>query len=300
MQPPAQTLADFLAEHRLPKSYADTAEQYFLPLAASLAGRQVALGRPMLVGINGSQGSGKSTLGALLEYILPRDHGLSAIALSIDDFYHTREHRKSLADTIHPLLMTRGVPGTHDVELMRATINALTNDTGAVQVPRFDKAQDDRAELAHWHQVGAPVDVILLEGWCVGIPAQSDEQLRSPVNQLEQNEDPDGHWRRWVNQQLRADYEPFYATLDLLIMLQAPGFECVHRWRLEQEHKLAARIGADNNRIMSEAQIARFIQHYQRLTEHGLMQLPDRADGLFRLDHDRAIVDYRLPDTGAR
>ena len=253
------------------------------------------------MGLNGSQGSGKSTLASLLTLLLARRHQLRAIDLSIDDFYLTRAARQALAQRVHPLLATRGVPGTHEVTLMQKTLQSLTRQRGQVAIPRFNKAMDDRYPMDQWDNGTAPFDLVILEGWCVGTTAQSARALLEPVNDLESREDSDGTWRRYVNQRIVEEYQPFYQSLDIWIMLQAPSFDCVYRWRLEQEEKLAQRLRAERapdtvaDRLMSPAEICRFIQHYQRLTEHTLGDLPDRVHYLFRLDEQRRVVASTQP-----
>jgi len=290
-----QALQAFLEEHRLPSAYRQIIDRWFAPLAEGLAARHATAGRPLLIGINGSQGSGKSTLAALLTILLAERHGLRSIDLSIDDFYLTRAQRQQLAQDVHPLLATRGVPGTHDVALMRDTLQQLMQRQGPVAVPRFDKAADDRLPPAQWPQTEAPLDLVLIEGWCFGTQAQAQAALEAPVNQLESDEDPDGTWRRYVNHAIEHDYQPLYQDVDAWIMLQAPSFDCVYQWRLEQEAKLVEKIaqqGGQGTQLMSAPQLARFIQHYQRLTEHALRTLPAQVDYLYRLDAQRNIISF--------
>lgn len=294
-------LHSFLKEQRLPLSFLKTVDEWYMPLAGRIAKHHEAAGRTLLIGVNGSQGSGKSTLAALLTQLLAKEFGLKAIDLSIDDFYLTRQSRVSLARQIHPLLETRGVPGTHDVSLMCETLQQLTRENSDVSIPRFDKACDDRYPARQWDKVSAPFDIVIVEGWCLGTPAQAEAALHKPVNDLEALEDPDGHWRRYVNQQIGGCYQDIYQMMDLWIMLQAPSFACVYQWRLEQEEKLAAKLlagdqqNSSRNRVMTATQISRFIQHYQRLTEHSLDQLPGRVHFLFSLDAGRQIVAYDEP-----
>lgn len=297
MHDPSAVLKDFLVEQRLPSHYAEIASQWFLPLADALARFRAAAGRPLILGINGSQGSGKSTLAALLRTLFAARHGLSAIDLSIDDFYLPRNRRRQLADEVHPLLITRGVPGTHDIPLMRHTLRALTVGHGPVAIPRFDKANDDRVPKARWEKANAPLDMVIVEGWCLGTPPQDEQDLQIPVNLLEANEDPDGRWRRYVNDQLRKNYQPIYQQVDAWVMLKAPSFDSVFQWRLEQEKKLAERLQQDPapKRIMSPDDLARFIEHYQRLTTHTLRTLPESVHFLFELDADRHIRSASTP-----
>jgi len=288
-------LQDFLQTQRLPESFLAHAREWFLPLAASLVEHRQAADRPIVVGINGSQGSGKSTLAALLSLLFSREYGLRSIDLSIDDFYLTRAQRQALAEEVHPLLATRGVPGTHDVELLGDTLQRLAGAEHPVPVPRFDKSRDDRVPASRWHSVAPPLDIIILEGWCLGVRAQQTGQLAIPANELERDEDPRGLWRGYVNARLQADYHGLYDLIDIWVMLQAPSFDSVFRWRLEQEQKLAEQQPQPGSRVMSAAQIGRFIQHYQRLTQQALDTLPASVHYLFKLDEQRRILEATRP-----
>ncbi len=295
----------FLEQHQLPFAYLQDAQRWFAPLAKALAlhhrgaespGPAVAR-RATLVGLNGSQGSGKTTLCAYLCALLQAEYGLRAIALSLDDFYLTRAARRELGASVHPLLVTRGVPGTHDMALLNGTLDALLAlEAGDVaSVPRFDKARDDRRPPADWDRIEGGLDLVLLEGWCLGARPQTTARLLRPVNALESDEDPNAFWREYVNNALRREFLPLYQRIDCWVMLQAPSFDCVYRWRLEQEQKLARATAGAQQGVMNERQIARFIEHYQRLTEHGLATLPPAVDYLYTLDDRRRIIASR-PD----
>jgi D-glycerate 3-kinase len=280
-------LADFAARHQLPTSYVGTAERWFVPLADQLASA-VSAGELRVLGIVGSQGSGKSTLAGLLEVLLTEVHGLGVVSLSLDDFYLTRAEREKLADEVHPLLATRGVPGTHDVELAIETIRQLLlSHKGEVRVPRFDKARDDRRPKDQWDAVDSPADLVILDGWCLGVKAEHPASLAEPVNRLEREEDPEGRWRAYVNYCLKERYPPLFALMDRLILLKAPSFDCVYKWRLQQESKLSRHKG---DRVMSEAQLRRFVEHFERITRHCLSTLPARADLIFELNEQQAIT----------
>jgi len=282
-------LEQFAAKEQLPPSYLQTVQQWFLPLAEDLLRKVSTRSEALLVGVSGCQGSGKSTLAALLVLLMRELMGLNCINLSIDDFYLTHAERQRLAREVHPLLATRGVPGTHDVQLAQATIAALRQQ-GVVSIPRFDKAVDDRSPEALWPRVAAPVDVIVLEGWCLAVGPQTDTELATPINELEANEDPSGAWRRHVNSCNAGAYAELYAMLDHLVMLKAPAFEKVFEWRQNQEDKLAAKSAGQGTRIMSREQLRRFIQHYERITRHGLATLPARADVVFELTGEQTIA----------
>lgn len=280
-----------LKDNQLSAQYLVGARKWYNPVADLLAEHQNSAGRALLVAVNGSQGSGKSTLCDYLCAYLEAEHQLSCLALSLDDFYLTAPQRRQLAIDVHPLFATRGVPGTHDMGLLSRTLDSLLAGE-ATRIPRFDKAIDDRVPEADWEQVEAGVQIVLLEGWCLGASSQPIDALVTPVNSLESLEDEDGRWRNYVNAVLGEKFSPLYQRVDEWLMLQAPSFDCVFRWRLEQEQKLARRRQGEG--LMDEAQIGRFIQHYQRLTEHCLQCLPPRVNHLFRLDADRTVQSYSL------
>ncbi|WP_320821982.1 hypothetical protein [Reinekea sp.] len=283
---------EFSALHRLPESFRLTAEQAFVPLADSLFKQAEGAPTPLLVGINGCQGSGKSTLTDFLVFFLDRHHNCNAIGMSIDDFYLTQAQRSALSLDVHPLLRTRGVPGTHDTGLMRQTLAQLLANDLPVLIPRFNKATDDRVNFNLWSSVALPVQIILFEGWCVGAQAQPRAELTRPVNQLETTADADLTWRLYVNQKLSDEYQSVFALLNRLVMLKAPGFHSVKQWRMEQEQRLAERIereGGSVSAIMSRAQVETFIEYYQRITESCLQYLPVRAHDLIELDEQRGL-----------
>ncbi|TXS91302.1 hypothetical protein FV139_16330 [Parahaliea maris] len=283
---------DFLRRHQLGAEYLKVARLWFDPLAENLAMHHSGASRPLLLGINGCQGSGKSTLVDYLAHCLQAEHGLRCVTLSLDDFYLTRTERERLSREVHPLFVTRGVPGTHDVSLLLDTLDRLLSASeGELFVPRFNKAEDDRHPPEQWTKIMAPVDIILFEGWCLGVEAQPTAALREPVNALERDEDAGGIWRGHVNRALATEFPPVYALVDRWLMLQAPSFACVQQWRQEQEDKLRQRLGPDHlGKSMTPEQVARFIQHYQRLTEWSLVSLPERVDDCLVLDESRKIL----------
>lgn len=233
-----------------------------------------------VAGICGAQGSGKSTLAAELAARFER----SAV-LSLDDLYRTKAEREALAAEVHPLLRTRGVPGTHDVALGLDTIAALERGEAAA-LPRFDKAVDDRVPSSDWPLAPADTRLLILEGWCLGSRPQDDAALAEPVNRLEREEDAGGAWRRHANDALAGDYQRLFARIDLLVLLAAPDFDCVLGWRRQQEEDLRRRTGTG----MSNAELGRFVAHYERLTRHILAEMPGRADVLIELAADRSPI----------
>ena len=242
---------------------------------------------PFVVGLSGAQGSGKSTLAQQWMQRM-QTHGLSCVTLSLDDFYLTRAERRALSARVHPLLATRGVPGTHDVALALETLAALA-ETRSVALPSFDKARDDRRPATEWSRVRAPVQVIVFEGWCVGAVPQDERLLAAPLNTLEREHDADGRWRRYVNATLGREYQTLFRKLDLLVLLKPPSFDVVFEWRRQQELALR-RHDSTAVGVMTDDQLHGFIQHYERLTRHILEEMPARADVVIELDTRRNPV----------
>jgi len=265
----------FLAQSSLPAELSDYRDRLYQPLVDWLLQR-----RPTILGIQGTQGSGKSTLAEVLKWYVEQQ-GLSVAILSIDDLYLPLDERQRLAVQRHPLLATRGVPGTHDLALGETILHWVRQGVGPKALPRFDKSRDDRHPLADWPVLAEPPDMLIFEGWCVAMTAEPASALEQPINKLERDEDPDGAWRRYVNDQLAGPYQHLFAALDALIVLKAPGFDQVFDWRRRQEEALRGRGGSG---VMNDDQLRRFIQHYQRLTRHGLATLGEQADVVVPLD----------------
>ena len=283
-------IADFIRREQLGPGFADTVERVYRPLATRIG--TLAAAKPgLVVGICGSQGSGKST-GAALLHILLDEARFKTVVLSIDDLYLPKDDRKKLAEDVDPLLVTRGPPGTHDVALGVQLLDSLPKPQ-ITAVPRFDKARDTRADPSQWDHFKGPADIILFEGWCVGARPQPPAALAKPINDLERIFDPDCRWRRYVNDALAGPYQNLFARLSFLFFLKAPSFEVVARWRKEQEAKLRARVG-DSAGLMTDAQIDRFVQYYERLTRYILAEMPSRADAVAALDASRHVTDFEL------
>ena len=274
-------LTRYMAAEKLPDSFHTTVEDVCRPLADRAMDWRTDFGRPALVGICGAQGSGKTTIAAVAAELLRR-RGVTAVAVSLDDFYLGNEARRWLARQVHRLLQVRGPPGTHDVALACSVLDHMTG-IGTTPIPSFDKAMDERRPKNEWRWVEGPVDVVFLEGWCVGARPEPAEQLEKPLNSLERDQDPTRAWRSYVNRQLGEGYQGLFRRLDRLVLLAAPGFEVVRGWRTEQEAKLRERTGGG----MSDGEVGRFIQHYERITRWILKEMPERADWIVPLDRDR-------------
>lgn len=290
-------LSDFIKQHNLPEEFKHTAEHYYQPLAEQIFERFSQHERAYFVGINGCQGSGKSTLTDFIAAYLTTKHQLNVVVMSLDDFYLSSAKRKQLAQQVHPLLATRGVPSTHDIEKLEDTLNKLKMQSTDFSIPRFNKATDEPFPNSQWTVINKPIDIIILEGWCWGVKPQTAGELAEPINELEYQHDKTGAWRNYVNAQLKNAYEPLYKTMDFWLALQAPSLDCVYKWRLEQEQKLKEKnTKLKNSKIMKPAEVLNFTQYFQRLSVQGCKTVSQTADVVFYLDHDRKVTDTPIAE----
>ena len=237
-------------------------------------------------GIAGLQGSGKSTLSAQMA-ALAAERGLDVTVLSIDDFYLGHEARQDLGRSVHSMCATRGVPGTHDVALACEVVDAL-REGRPIALPQFDKIADDCLPRTQWPVV-EHADLVILEGWFLKVPPQTDAELLDPINRLERDEDPERIWRRWSNAALAATYPTLWSRLDRLMFLQGPGFEIVPHWRWQQEQTLQSE--HPQRQTMTRGQVDRFVQFFERDSRQAMWKLPTIADRTIRLDAERNPID---------
>ncbi len=225
--------------------------------------------KTLVIGLAGGQGSGKTTISSILSIILKKYFKLNVFIVSIDDFYKTRKDRKMLSKKKHPLLMTRGVPGTHDVNLMLSFFKKIKlKKFKSLEAPKFNKAIDDRYKKSLWYKIKTKPDVVIFEGWCVGARAQSSSQLKKPINSFEKVYDQGAKWRAHVNNQLKTKYKTLFNQLDGLLYLKAKNFNLLREWRLKQERKLWIQTKNKKNlKIMSSGDVINFMQTYQRITQ---------------------------------
>ena len=277
-----------IAALQLPERFAKTVHTTYRDIAGELLRRRAA-NKPLIIGVCGCQGSGKSTLAAFLKLLLRCEEQPTAV-LSLDDLYLTKRQREKLARDVHPLLRTRGVPGTHDVKLGVETLRKLNTAkaNSRTAIPRFDKSRDDRAPRKDWDVFRGRPAFILFEGWCVGAKPQPETALRKPVNRLERDCDPQGIWRQYVNDQLAGPYRQLFSPIDLLLFMKAPSFGCVYKWRGLQEKKLR-RAKGEGRAEMDRRELETFIMHYERLTRWMLKEMPGRADILLPLAPDQHV-----------
>jgi D-glycerate 3-kinase len=252
--------------------------------------------KPLMIGLAGGQGSGKTTISSILTLILQKYFKLKVFKVSIDDFYKTRRDRKKLSVMKHPLLMTRGVPGTHDIELMlkffkKVKLKSFKN----LIVPKFNKAIDDRCKRKMWYKLKSKPDVVIFEGWCVGARAQTNKQLKNPINSLERVHDQGIKWRSHVNNQLKTKYKTLFKQLDGLLYLKAKNFNLLTNWRLKQERKLWLQTKNKKKlKIMSSGDVINFMQTYQRITQQMFKDAIKNSSIIMNLNSNHQIEKLKF------
>ena len=247
--------------------------------------------KPYIVGLTGGQGTGKTTISSIISIILRKYFKLNVFTISIDDFYKTRKERLILSQKVHPSLMTRGVPGTHDANIMLDFFKRVKRRKfRSLKLPKFNKAIDDRCTRKLWYSIKKRPDVIIFEGWCVGAKAEKNNTLIKPVNSLEKLNDKKLTWRKFVNKQLQSKYKQLYDQLNCLLYLKSKNFSLLRQWRIKQEKKLRLKNKRTNNhKIMNNKEVMKFMQTYQRVTQNMFKNVPNYASIILYLNSNHQI-----------
>ena len=264
---------------------------YLIPVCFWIS-KKINNKQPYFLGLAGGQGTGKTTISSLLEIILKKYFKLNVFKISIDDFYRTRKERFNLSKKVHPLLMTRGVPGTHDIKIMLDFFRkSKTKKFKSFKLPKFNKAIDYRCKKNQWYTIKKRPDVVIFEGWCVGARAEKNSTIKKSINSLEKANDAQLIWRNYVNKQLKTKYKKLYDQLDCLVYLKAKNFSLLQKWRLIQEKKLwlKNKNKKTNNKIMSKGDVINFMQTYQRVTQNMFKFAPRYASIILNLNSNHQI-----------
>ena len=257
--------------------------KFYLPISKMIKDEYIKKKKTKVIGLTGGQGTGKSTISKILKIILKEAYKLETVIFSIDDFYKTLQEREEMSKKINSLFLTRGVPGTHDTQMLFQCIkNLKKNKFKNFTIPKFDKSIDDRSSKGKWLKVKKKPNIVIFEGWCVGAIAQKNKDLNFPINKLEKQKDGKKIWRRKVNSELKKNYKKIFNLIDKLIFLKVPSFKYVFKWRLLQEKKL--RVTGKGNKTMTDVQIKKFVMYYERITKHMLKTLSKKASIVISID----------------
>ena len=265
--------------------------QYWLPLAEAIASHHQSLSRPLIQGILGGQGTGKTTLCLILKTIL-RAWGLRAESLSIDDLYKTYAERQALQSR-DPRLIWRGPPGTHDVDLGLTVMEQVLAQIPSIALPQFDKylhaGQGDRTQP----KMIAPIDILLFEGWFVGtrsIHPEGFDNAPEPIVTA-----GDRQFARESNEALKV-YEPLWDQLDALLVLNPVDYRLSLDWRWEAESKAIAQ----GKTGMSQSEITEFVHYFWKalhpeLFISPLIQHAQRANYVIDIDAKHRPIKLYSP-----
>ncbi|KAF2262246.1 P-loop containing nucleoside triphosphate hydrolase protein [Lojkania enalia] len=266
--------------------------------------RRQGLSRPIILGIAGLQGSGKSTWASQIVKLLSSSYELQAITVSLDDLYKTHDDLIALRgkDPQNKLYRTRGQPGTHDEQLASQFFQDLEAWVGEdeLKIPSFDKSrfggEGDRAPILEWPVVQGKVDVVVFEGWCVGFRALSDSDVELKHQAAQKSREPEGNESintlaehqlshlKELNQNLQRYNNAFMGPqhFDFMIHIDTNDLRNVYRWRLQQEHALIKAKGSG----MTDEQVLAFVRGYMPGYE---LFLDGLREGFFGAKSERQV-----------
>ena len=254
--------------------------------------------KPLVLGISGPQGSGKTTLvNHLVNKLTSPPHSLRVVSFSIDDIYLPHDELVALGrnNPDNKLLQHRGEPGTHDVDLGIETIESLLAGS-PTKVPAYDKSRfnghGDRVPSSEWITAEPPFDLILFEGWCVGFhsigPSMVAEKRAASTHPGTLSQHALEHLQ-YVDKKL-DDYSRIWNRFDALVWLNSQDINFVYTWRLQQEHAMKAALG----RGMTDEQVKNFVDGYMPAYElyidglmHGELLTGKKGRKILRLDFDQ-------------
>ena len=267
----------------------ESLRRIYIPMSFWIDKKYKKKGKTLFLGLSGGQGSGKTTVTGILKIILKNYFKRKIHISSIDDFYKTLKDRNKMSSAIHPLFKTRGVPGTHDINLIKKFFDFIKKKKfKKFKLPKFDKSIDDRLNKKYWFNVKERPEIVIFEGWCVGAKPQLNSLLKKPINILEKYEDKDLIWRKHANEKLKREYKKIFAMIDNFIFMKIPNFNMVFKWRLLQERKLKKR-SHTTKKIMSYDKIKRFVMFYQRVTLQMFKDMPKVASVVLTLNNKHQI-----------
>ena len=217
---------------------------------------------PFFIGLTGGQGSGKSTLSKNLTERLNKN-GLTTLNLCLDNFYYSKKYREQFLSGIHPLAATRGVPGTHDIDSLYELLDKCSkhNFSTIGKLPKFDKLVDDLDPNKKWKVPRKFHQIIILEGWCVGVQPSFISEV--PVTRWEKFNDPAGTWKSW-SKNCSHKYQKIWDFLDQIILLKQENFQQVITDKIEQEKKLRKKSSLSKN---ERKKIEYFCGHFESWTQ---------------------------------
>tara|TARA_Y100001970_G_scaffold285066_1_gene403817 strand:- start:2093 stop:2950 length:858 start_codon:yes stop_codon:yes gene_type:complete len=239
--------------------------------------------------ISGSQGIGKSTILQILKQHLSLFYNKKVLSLSLDDYYLTKKERVVLSKKIHSLLITRGVPGTHDTKILLKNIINFEKSNYPIKLPIFNKLNDDRSNK--YRIINRKKNILLLEGWCCGCPPIDKSYLNKNINFIEKKNDSKMKWRNFYNQKLKYEYAKIFKHFNEIIFIKSTSFSNVAKWRFKQEQMMKKEIRDENT--MNKRQINEFVQYYEKITKWMIMKMPSVSNIIIHVDSNQKITEIK-------
>ncbi len=268
-----------------PQMVSEVLYNFWLPLATKLVSHRQQLNRPLIQGILGGQGTGKTTLCRVLALIF-QHLGYQTLSLSLDDLYKTYGDRQILKQ-YDPRLIWRGPPGTHDVELGLNLLDKVRNCEFPVSVPRFDKSAHNGAGDRTTPEIVANADIVLFEGWFVGVRPIALSTFDHPPPPIITPEDQ--AFARDMNRNL-GDYLPLWERLDGLIVLYPKDYRLSLEWRKQAEREMIA-AGKSG---MTDSEVEQFVKYFwcslhPELFIKPLIESPKLVDLVIEINSDHSF-----------
>ena len=240
--------------------------------------------------IGGSQGVGKSSLILILKKTLEKFYEKKVLSLSLDDFYLSQKERKILSQKEHELLLTRGVPGTHNIKNLIKTVKKFEKKLYPISLPIFDKLIDDATKKKN--VIKNQCNILILEGWCCGSNYINKEYLYKNINNLEKKFDKNFKWRNYYNNKLKNEYKKLFEMFDKKIFIKAPSFKYVLDWRLKQEINNSSY--SRFSKKMDIQEIKEFLQYYEKITKWMLKESNNNSDFLIFVNKNQKIYKTKI------
>ncbi len=247
--------------------------------------KEIILSKKKKFIISGSQGCGKTTLLKLIKNNFKNFYNIDPLCISLDDYYLTKKQRNDLSKRIHPLLETRGVPGTHATEKITKMIQLFDKKKYPIKIPKFDKLNDDRMPFSQI--IRSKKNMIFLEGWCCGCPPISNSFLQKNLNNIEKT-DSEYIWRKYYNKKLKKEYRLIFKHFEYLIYFKIPSFNCVLKWRIKQEKRLKL-TKKKNTNYMNKKEIINFISYYEKITTWMMKNTLSKSDLTIKINKNQKI-----------
>jgi D-glycerate 3-kinase len=221
----------------------------YIPLSRYIYNKSYSSVNPIIIGIQGHQGTGKTTFCQILNFLLKDLYELNSNSLSVDDIYLTHEELKKLFQ-LENSYKYRGPPGTHDLTLGKKTLDNVKNCNINYEIPRYDKSLNqglgDRSKNGIF--INKLLDVLIFEGWFLGVDPVDEKELEAFSNNSE-----DLKFQKIINKELN-NYIPLWNDVDEWIILKPFKYEFSKIWRTLAEDK--------NKNKLDQQTIKDFIEYF--------------------------------------